>query len=122
MVLGQHVGPPTLQPSTEQQQQQQFQLQQEVLALCQKLPKVELHAHLNGCVRSSTIRELVHSQKLQGLTNAEIDRITATGHRSLADCFKLFDAVHQITTTHEAVTRITREVSCNVQVVPMPVA
>jgi hypothetical protein len=26
------------------------------LPFCQLLPKVELHAHLNGCVRSSTIR------------------------------------------------------------------
>jgi hypothetical protein len=32
------------------------------------------------------------------------------GHRSLADCFVLFDAVHQLTTKHETITRITREV------------
>ena len=28
----------------------------EQLAFCRALPKVELHAHLNGCIRDSTIR------------------------------------------------------------------
>ena len=26
------------------------------LEFCQRLPKVELHAHLNGCVRDSTLK------------------------------------------------------------------
>ncbi|WIA12967.1 hypothetical protein OEZ85_006581 [Tetradesmus obliquus] len=80
------------------------------LPFCQLLPKVELHAHLNGCVRASTVRELVHSQQLSSLSEADIERITSTGHRSLADCFVLFDAVHQLTTKHDTITRITREV------------
>ena len=25
---------------------------------CEKLPKIELHAHLNGCVRKSFLKEL----------------------------------------------------------------
>lgn len=29
---------------------------QEQLAYCQSMPKVELHAHLNGSVRDSTLR------------------------------------------------------------------
>jgi adenosine deaminase len=29
--------------------------------LCEGLPKVELHAHLNGSVRDSTLRELAHN-------------------------------------------------------------
>eukprot|EP00887_Chlorella_sp_A99_P003526 scaffold7.g3526.t1 len=47
------------------------------LSFCQELPKIELHAHLNGCVR--------------------------------AECFQLFDVLHRLTTTHETITRITRE-------------
>ncbi len=27
-----------------------------LLVACQQIPKVELHAHLNGCVRPQTIR------------------------------------------------------------------
>ncbi len=30
--------------------------------------------------------------------------------RSLSDCFKLFDAIHRITTTHDAVSRVTLQV------------
>jgi hypothetical protein len=36
---------------------------------------------------------------------------THTDQRSLADCFLLFDTIHAITTSHEVVTRITREVT-----------
>lgn len=32
------------------------------------------------------------------------------GDRSLADCFKLFDVIHQLTTEHATITRITKEV------------
>jgi hypothetical protein len=28
------------------------------LAFCRRLPKAELHAHLNGCIRDATLREL----------------------------------------------------------------
>ena len=29
-----------------------------LLNFCKKIPKIELHAHLNGCVRRSTLYEL----------------------------------------------------------------
>jgi predicted aldo/keto reductase-like oxidoreductase len=32
------------------------------------------------------------------------------GPKCLADCFKLFDAIHQLTTRHDVITRITQEV------------
>ena len=32
------------------------------------------------------------------------------GARSLSDCFRIFAVIHRLTTTHDAVTRITREV------------
>lgn len=35
-----------------------------LLDFCQRLPKVELHAHLNGCVRESTLLELARLRKL----------------------------------------------------------
>lgn len=30
----------------------------------------------------------------------------------MAECFQLFDVIHNVTTTHEAITRITLEVRC----------
>ena len=33
------------------------------------------------------------------------------GERSLSDCFKLFDLIHRLTTTHDTIQRITKEVA-----------
>ncbi len=40
------------------------QVSAELMQLCQRLPKVELHAHLNGCVRESTLLELARLHNL----------------------------------------------------------
>ncbi|GAB4812986.1 hypothetical protein N2152v2_000032 [Parachlorella kessleri] len=85
----------------------------EQLAFCQALPKVELHAHLNGSIRDSTIRELA-AAKLQGNNGAlsleEVEQLTQQATRSLAECFRLFDVIHRITTDLATITRITAEV------------
>jgi adenosine deaminase len=36
--------------------------------------------------------------------------LSLAGERTLADCFALFDVIHRLTTRHETVERITREV------------
>ena len=36
-------------------------LEPELAQFCRKLPKVELHAHLNGSCRDSTLKELVEA-------------------------------------------------------------
>jgi hypothetical protein len=46
----------------------------------------------------------VHAHESTTLT------VTHAGERTLADCFALFDVIHRLTTRHETVTRITREV------------
>lgn len=69
-------------------------------AFCKALPKVELHAHLNGCIRESTIREL----------SPQIEPHVAPQHRSLDQCFALFKQIHEITTDLDHVKRITQEV------------
>ncbi|PRW34001.1 adenosine deaminase [Chlorella sorokiniana] len=77
---------------------------------CQALPKIELHAHLNGSIRPSTTEEL--SQELEGapISLPELQRLIRQTSRTLGECFQLFDVIHRITTTHEAIQRITREV------------
>ncbi|KAK9800200.1 hypothetical protein WJX73_008322 [Symbiochloris irregularis] len=81
------------------------------LRLCSALPKVELHAHLNGSVPESTLRELAESRQLDAGACVMLQR----GDRSLSNCFKLFDLIHQLTTTHEVITRISREVIISFQ-------
>jgi len=70
--------------------------------LCHALPKVELHAHLGGSARLSTIAELAP---------ADVDqRVFRQGERSLGECFALFAAVHKTVSTPAALARVTREV------------
>lgn len=44
------------------------------------------------------------------MSQQELDAILCKGNRRLADCFKIFDIIHRLTTSHEIITRITHEV------------
>lgn len=81
------------------------------------LPKVELHAHLNGCVRESTLFELA---KERGVTlnthhfshqaNSETDHsMYNVRPRSLMDCFDMFAEISQCVDDLSALSRIARE-------------
>eukprot|EP00271_Cylindrocystis_brebissonii_P020797 TRINITY_DN7072_c0_g1_i4.p1 TRINITY_DN7072_c0_g1~~TRINITY_DN7072_c0_g1_i4.p1 ORF type:complete len:345 (-),score=37.17 TRINITY_DN7072_c0_g1_i4:143-1177(-) len=84
------------------------------LEFCKKLPKCELHAHLNGSIRDSTIRELAAAQQRNGSLPVLADNahrlLAKKGARTLSDCFQLFDIIHRLTTEHATITRITEEV------------
>ena len=67
------------------------------------LPKVELHAHLHGSARLSTIAELAPP----GVDRAVL---TSDTERSLEGCFAIFGAIHRTVTSLSAVRRITAEV------------
>lgn len=69
-----------------------------MLEFCRRLPKMELHAHLNGSLRGSTVRELA---EIKGLASdmgpSAVERLTATGvTRTLAETFALFDLIHKV--------------------------
>eukprot|EP00850_Spirogloea_muscicola_P002263 SM000008S22352 [mRNA] locus=s8:1203573:1214035:+ [translate_table: standard] len=81
---------------------------EEWLPYCLALPKIELHAHLNGSIRDSTIRDLASRCSEPFADDAH--KLTKRGDRSLAECFKLFDLIHKLTTNHEIITRIAQEV------------
>jgi hypothetical protein len=94
----------------------------EWLPFCKALPKAELHAHLNGCVRDATIQQLL-SERASGdgalaLTDEEAAALQHKGSRSLHECFQLFGLIHRITTTHDAVARIAEEVVHDFRHVP----
>ncbi|KAF7840647.1 adenosine deaminase-like protein [Senna tora] len=75
------------------------------------LPKVELHAHLNGSIRHSTLLELAQALGEKGVIDfSEVEHVILKNDRSFREVFKLFDLIHIITTDHATVTRITKEV------------
>ncbi|XP_047253835.1 N6-mAMP deaminase isoform X1 [Capsicum annuum] len=75
------------------------------------MPKIELHAHLNGSIRDSTLLELAREVGDKGLVRfPDVEHVILKDDRSLTEVFKLFDLIHIITTDHETVTRITKEV------------
>lgn len=78
---------------------------------CASLPKIELHAHLNGSIRDSTLLELVKVLREKGASvSPDVEHVIMKKVRSLPECFKLFDLIHTLTTDHRTVTRITKEV------------
>jgi adenosine deaminase len=75
------------------------------------LPKIELHAHLNGSIRNSTLLELAKGLGEKGtIVFSDVEHAILKKDRSLREVFKLFDLIHKVTTDLQTVTRITREV------------
>lgn len=95
-----------------------------LLQFCKSIPKIELHAHLNGCVRIATLRELAISKNLDQIPSiADVlsnpkpfvaHEITspangAKPNATLQPYFAFFGLIHQLTTSLDVVRRITRE-------------
>ncbi|XP_058072583.1 N6-mAMP deaminase [Magnolia sinica] len=75
------------------------------------VPKIELHAHLNGSVRDSTLLELAKALGEKGvIVFSDVEHVILKNDRCLPECFKLFDLIRILTTDHTTVTRITKEV------------
>ncbi|XP_045763621.1 adenosine deaminase-like protein [Maniola jurtina] len=79
---------------------------------CRELPKLELHAHLNGSLSRSTMLQLQRCLADSGMTdksNAFLDefQIAAGDTRNLADCFQVFNIAHALTSTKETLAMAT---------------
>lgn len=84
---------------------------EEMKEWCRSIPKIELHAHLNGSIRDSTLLELAKELGEKGVIAFEdVKDVIMKCGRSLPECFQLFDLYHILATDHETVTRITKEV------------
>ncbi|KAL6546730.1 hypothetical protein OROMI_022451 [Orobanche minor] len=91
---------------------------------CVSMPKIELHAHLNGSIRDSTLlkrdfkwKKMLHCRKLARelgekgtICFSDVEHVILKNDRALNEVIKLFDLIHIITTDHEIVARISREV------------
>ncbi|KAK8387139.1 hypothetical protein O3P69_018063 [Scylla paramamosain] len=84
----------------------------ELLDYCRSLPKVELHAHLNGSLSDATVLKLLSAREQQDgdfLASAEVT--IKRGHqRTLEECFQVFRILHSITDNLEAMQTITQDV------------
>jgi len=97
---------------------------------CKATPKIELHAHLNGSIRESTLVDLARERGVQlspklhapaqqldhaGDTEQNRNRHIAESHmyntkpRNLLECFEIFEEIPKCVNDLKALQRITRE-------------
>ncbi|GMI47501.1 hypothetical protein TrCOL_g4769 [Triparma columacea] len=72
------------------------------------IPKVELHSHLNGSIRNSTLKDLLTNLSVpipRTLQNPELEEST----RTLSECFEIFPLIHLAVSTSSALRRVVRE-------------
>jgi adenosine deaminase len=77
-----------------------------VRRLAAQLPKAELHAHINGCIRDATLTELCRA------SDDPVARrfvVPPAEERSLMQCFEMFDIIHAAVSDLDAVARVASE-------------
>ncbi|KFB44391.1 AGAP005158-PA-like protein [Anopheles sinensis] len=77
------------------------------------LPKIELHAHLNGSLSNATLaelRELKYGKDVQLGTDDGFYKILNGETLSLEECFKKFHYAHDLTDRREALAKATERV------------
>jgi adenosine deaminase len=83
-----------------------------------QLPKVELHAHLNGCIREATLHELAKERSIvlnehhfSAQNDSERDDLSMYNvrPRALQDCFGMFVEISKCVDDLPALERITTE-------------
>uniref|UniRef100_A0A673A242 Adenosine deaminase-like n=1 Tax=Sphaeramia orbicularis TaxID=375764 RepID=A0A673A242_9TELE len=81
----------------------------EVDVFYRELPKVELHAHLNGSVSFQTIEKLISRKPHLNIEHG----MTAIGkgqRRTLDECFQVFKVIHQLVDTEEDILMVATDV------------
>ncbi|XP_064148136.1 adenosine deaminase-like protein isoform X5 [Loxodonta africana] len=73
-----------------------------------ELPKVELHAHLNGSISSKTMRKLIAKKPDLKIHN-QMTMIDKGKKRTLQECFQMFQLIHQLTTSPEDILMVRPE-------------
>uniref|UniRef100_A0AAX7SM01 Adenosine deaminase domain-containing protein n=1 Tax=Astatotilapia calliptera TaxID=8154 RepID=A0AAX7SM01_ASTCA len=74
-----------------------------------ELPKVELHAHLNGSVSAQTIEKLISRKPHLNIEHS----MTAIGkgqRRTLDECFEVFRVIHKLVDTEEDILMVATDV------------
>ncbi len=83
--------------------------------LIERLPKTDIHCHLDGCLRPRTVMELADQQgvKLPTRNLAELTRKLEAGKRTrnLADYLAIFDITLSVMQSRDALTRVAYELA-----------
>jgi len=83
------------------------------LGAIKRLPKTDLHCHLDGCLRPRTVLELARAQgvKLPSRNLAELTRLLQAGKRtkSLEDYLEIFDITLSVLQERDALYRVAVE-------------
>ena len=81
----------------------------------ERLPKTDIHCHLDGCLRPRTMLELADAQGVRLPTRnlAKLTRILEAGKRtrSLADYLKIFDYTLSVLQERDALYRVAYELA-----------
>ena len=85
---------------------------------CRSLPKVELHAQLNGSISPSSLIKLLerYRQRINKSGGNEVEvyewtkRIEKGCGRSLEECIQLFDVIHKIVSDDESIALVAADV------------
>ena len=99
---------------------------EDITTFLHQMPKIELHAHLNGCIRESTLLQLAnernvtlssllhdlqeecHATAEEKHNESEQDKVNVK-RRSLLECFEIFGEIANCVTDLVALRRIARE-------------
>ncbi len=85
------------------------------LPLIRRLPKTEIHCHLDGCLRPSTMLELAAAQGVKLPTHklGDLTRILTAGKRtrSLGDYLRIFDITLSVMQERDALYRVAYELA-----------
>ncbi|MFI5372341.1 MAG: adenosine deaminase, partial [Candidatus Eisenbacteria bacterium] len=81
----------------------------------QRLPKSDIHCHLDGCLRPRTVLELAQAQGVRLPTRKlpELTRLLQAGKRTrnLADYLKIFDLTLSVMQDRDALHRVAYELA-----------
>lgn len=80
------------------------------LEFCQKIPKVELHAHLNGSISQKTLRKLYNCHKNKDELSFKEDDIVLSGQQDHTKAFNAFRLIHSLVVDIESVKIVTGDV------------
>ncbi|KAJ6584649.1 hypothetical protein B0H19DRAFT_1105871 [Mycena capillaripes] len=84
------------------------------ISFIKKLPKAELHAHLNGSIPVPVLLDLARDYRARGTASSEIQeglkRLENLELKGLGEFFGLFPAIYTLTSTRPALARAARGV------------
>ncbi|XP_029643691.1 adenosine deaminase-like protein [Octopus sinensis] len=81
---------------------------------CSKLPKIELHAHINAAISQKTLQDVSKEKMLPveeyQIKSAVYDCEENKNFQRLEKCFDIFKKIHEVTDNEKAIYKVTNDV------------